>query len=88
MNIGMYFIMKKIIKSKPCNSVICIVLFYAIGKRNYLFVVSIMIDADYIMSKLFLVRQFFQWYKISEHPDIPATTHLGLIKLCINSSKA
>ena len=50
--------------------------------------VSLMIDSYHIMSKLFFVWQFFQWYKISEHPAIPATTHLGLFILCINSSKA
>ena len=50
--------------------------------------VSLMIDSNHIMSKLFFVRQFFQWYNISEHPDIPATTHVRPINLYINSSKA
>ena len=31
--------------------------------------------------------KFHLMAKISEHPDIPATTHLGLYNICINNSR-
>ena len=41
-----------------------------------------------IVSTLIFRLAFISMTKISEHPDIPATTHLGLPNLCIDSSES
>ena len=50
--------------------------------------ISLMVNSSSIFSTLILCLAILLRKKISEHPDIPATTHLGPSNLCINSSES